>query len=82
MTERSFTQRGFENFATFTDSHGNDVVVRESSEIGEPCVWVFCGHGVGDVAPRPSAHLTKEQARSLAEALMQFVNREEETDGD
>lgn len=78
-TPRVFTPRGFEDFANFVDSHGSNVVVRESSEVGpEPHVWVFCQREAQGRAP----HLTKQQALKLVQALTNFAYRnEEEEDG-
>ena len=78
LTGKGLTQRGFRDFASFKDSHGNPVTVRESSQVGEPCVWVFCHHEQifgchVDTAP----HLNAAQARVLAEALMEFARKEE-----
>ncbi len=78
---RSFTSRGFEDFADFEDSHGHRVVVRESSQVGGLHVWVFC-HKDGETGRVDHApHLDKDQAARLARALMAFVNRCEGDDG-
>jgi hypothetical protein len=69
--KRKFTPGGFEEFAEFTDSYGSQVVVRESSITGEPCVWVFCKRGIGSV----SLHLTAEQAQLLVDGLQKFILR-------
>jgi hypothetical protein len=73
--KRKFTPRGFEDFAEFTDSYGSQVVVRESSIIGEPCIWVFCKRGIGSVDPDPSPHLTVAQAQLLVDGLQKFILR-------
>jgi hypothetical protein len=70
--KRKFTPRGFEDFAEFTDSYGSQVVVRESSIIGEPCVWVFCKNS-GSGSANPSPHLTVEQAQLLVDGLQRFI---------
>ena len=72
--KRKFTPRGFEDFTTLTDSHGNNIVVRESSEVGEPRVWVFChplGVALGDTSP----YLNAAQARALARGLLRFARQ-------
>ena len=71
-TKRKFTPRGFEDFATFVDSHENNIVVRESSEIGDPRVWVFC-HPVGSRLDEDTPYLSVDQARELARGLLKFV---------
>ena len=73
--KRKFTPRGFEDFATLTDSHENNIVVRESSEVGEPRVWIFCHNTLGDGDNTP--YLSVEQAQELARGLMRFVRRSE-----
>lgn len=79
-----FTQRGFENFAKFVDTHCNLIVVRESSQVGEPCVWIF-SRANDDVAGLYTApYLNAAQCRTLAAALMAFADKVEagESDGD
>ena len=74
--KRKFTPRGFEDFATLTDSHENNIVVRESSGVGEPRVWIFCHNSnvpLTDAAP----YLNAAQAQKLARGLMRFVRRSE-----
>ena len=73
-----FTNRGFENFAKFTDTHHNLIVVRESSQIGAPCVWIFSranddAAGLACTAP----HLNAAQCRTLAAALIEFADKAE-----
>jgi hypothetical protein len=72
--KRRFTSRGFEDFAEFTDSYGSQVVVRESSIIGEPCIWVFCKNS-GSGSANPSPHLTVAQAQLLVDGLQKFILR-------
>ena len=67
-----FTDRGFETFIELTDTHGQRVVVRESSADPLEHVWIFCGPP-GTISPSP--HLNAEQARAVAEALMAFVEK-------
>ncbi len=73
---RFFTPRGFENFATITDTHHNLISVRESSQLEEPCVWVFSRANEG-IAGRAltSLHLNVSQARELAAALLAFADK-------
>lgn len=81
------TERGFENFDTLLDTHHNLISVRESSQMGEPCVWVF-SRANEDVAGLAitSPHLNAAQARTLATALLAFAAKvrrsEEETKED
>ena len=82
MMER-FTQRGFENFTKFVDTHHNLVIVRESSQVGEPCVWIFSRAnddiaGLAITAP----HLNAAQCRMLAAALMAFADKVETEESD
>lgn len=59
---RRFTQRGFEEFCRLVDTRGTEVVVRESSQIGEPCVWIFANklpRDPGAMGDGPAPHLPR-----------------------
>ena len=75
--KRTFTPRGFEDFARFKDTHGNTVTVRESSADGGPFVWVFCHHEDAGVHTDNAPHLDKLQALKLAQALTDFAYRKD-----
>jgi hypothetical protein len=79
---RKFTPQGFEDFATLVDSHGSNVVVRESSEAGAMHCWIFCH--VGDEGERMNTtpHLTAAQARVVARGLLAFAKRARKEDGE
>ena len=73
-TKRKFTPRGFEDFATLTDSHENTITVRESSEVGDPRVWVYC-HPVDVRIIGTTPYLSAAQARELARGLLKFARK-------
>lgn len=67
-----YTERGFANFAEFTDSYGAKILVRQSSNASMDAVWVFIDGGeITD--NKGSAHLTVEQAIELRDALTDFI---------
>jgi hypothetical protein len=66
VAERSVTPRGFVIYDQFTDTHGNEVRVQQSSGASEDCVWIFC-------APDLAPHLTTEMAIRVRDALDAFV---------
>lgn len=78
---RDLTPRGFENYGRLTDDHGNEIVVRESSEVGPPRAWVFCNpktepeHPMFTTRIDITPYLNREQARQLARALLLFARR-------
>lgn len=47
---RSTTERGFAIYGKFTDTHGSQVRVQESSSAGNPRVWIFACHEKPDPA--------------------------------
>jgi hypothetical protein len=72
---RSFTPRGFEDFADLIDTHGQQIVVRESSSLA-PRVWIFV-HSK-ELDPHllvNGAHLDPDQALVVAAALVEFASR-------
>jgi hypothetical protein len=86
------TERGFQVYTGFQDTHENTVRVQRSSSCamtrdggatweGGPFVWLFC---VGERPPDPTwnppaPHLNREQARYVRDALTLFL---EETEGE
>src|SRR5699024_5217845 len=60
------TPRGFTGYADLTDRYGASLRVQGSSLATEPCVWIFAETG--------SAHLTVEQARTVRDALTNWLN--------
>lgn len=81
------TDRGFSIYDEFEDSRGNMIRVQQSSACGDEdfnardFCWVFAHNPFGEDAiihlGRPqsiSPHLTKGQARRLANALLAFCD--------
>jgi len=81
-----FTERGFADYATFEDTYGQTVTVRQSSSAEEHRVWVFCdenGHqsypkNPPPDSPAPAPHLNVEQAQRLIRALGVFIGGAED----
>lgn len=87
MSPIGHTERGFADYADFTDTHGTRVRVRQSScallfrgnvrEEG-PFVWVFVADK-REVDPvtgntlTPATHLNREQATLLRDALSEWL---------
>ncbi len=69
--EEPYTGRGFEFYANFRDRYGSRVRVQQSSLATEPCVWIFADDN--DQIPEPSPHLTADMARTVIEALEDFI---------
>lgn len=74
------TNRGFRIYSEFKDSYGSTVTVQESSAAMRSCCWVFVKNHKGEDAlihlgqlQGVSPHLTKPQAKRLANALLKFV---------
>lgn len=68
--------RGFGEYLKMKDSYGAEVKVTESSGASKHCVWIFvkgggivASGGINDGA----AHLDKEQAQKVIEALQAFL---------
>ena len=72
---RVFTERGFEDFIEFRDSYNSKIVIRESSAVGEPHVWIFCKDNPN--IPEPSPYLNVEQAKKVIDGLLAFIDRTE-----
>lgn len=77
------TKRGFGIYSEFKDTYGNTVRVQESSSAMKHCCWVFTSNrngedGIFDQATgkyiSATPHLTKAQARRLANALLKFAD--------
>jgi len=73
------TYRGFDIYCEVKDNRGQEIRVQESSSAEEPAVWIFCNKDGKDAIihlGEPlaySPHLTKSQAREVAEALLKFA---------
>jgi len=65
---RSTTERGFAVYDQFTDTHGSEITVQESSAATCAKVWIFCDGELG-----PAAHLNVEQAKRVRDALDAFI---------
>jgi len=74
----SFTERGFANYADFEDSYGAKVIVRESSADPLDKVWIFVNDGA-ITNNKGSAHLNVEQAKTLRDALDEWIRSQDET---
>lgn len=73
-----FTERGFANFAEFTDSYGAEVIVRQSSNAEMDAVWVFVDGG-GITGNDGAMHLSVDEATQLRDALsdyLEWINRD------
>jgi hypothetical protein len=81
------TDRGFFDFANFTDGYGNEVLVRESSAASGPHLWIYIqGECHLDEPPRPfvgipggiakgsgSTHMNMKQVEILRDALSEYI---------
>lgn len=63
--EQQFTPRGFRIYTQFVDTYGKKVDVLESSLATESRVWIHAEDG--------SAHLNAEQARTVRDALDEWL---------
>lgn len=77
------TARGFAIYTEFKDTYGNTVTVQKSSAACYDRVWVFAKNKDGVDAFEHmgelhgvSPHLSKQQARWLAKALLKFAESE------
>lgn len=68
--DRETTERGFINYNNFKDTYGSEIVLRESSAVGEQKLWIFCKNESWD---NPSPHINAEQAKLLIKGLERFV---------
>lgn len=75
------TDRGFRIYTEFKDRYQQTISVQESSIATEHCCWIFTKYPEGGdskvhmgntVVATP--HLTKKQARMLANALLRFAD--------
>lgn len=58
----------------FIDRYGASCSVQESSYQDEDCVWVGVEtDAMGEMVPNGRMHLTRDQARQLAEVLLHFA---------
>lgn len=58
----------------FVDRYGASCSIQESSYPDEECVWLGVEvDAMGEVTPGGRMHLTREQARQLAEVLLYFA---------
>lgn len=75
------TNRGFNIYTEFTDTYGNEVRVQESSAACARRCWIFSNRDGKDAhihlgEPQAfSPHLSPEQARRLAKALLKFAGK-------
>lgn len=74
------TPRGFAIYSEIKDSRRNTIRVQQSSAAGGPFCWVFVHDAEGRDAYEylgqlhsVSPHLTRAQARRLANALLRFA---------
>lgn len=68
------TQRGFW-YKSYKDSRGCIVRIQRSSSACEDCVWIFTEDPAGVYLDgKPSPHLTRQQARRVANALLMFAD--------
>jgi len=75
-----YTERGFADFGDFKDTKGSTITVRESSAVGEPCVWIFAEADPRMNWDNPSPHLNVGQAKKLIRRLAEFVDFAERPD--
>ncbi len=75
------TQRGFSIYGAYKDSRGNTVRVQQSSACGGPFVWLFVKDAQGREVyehmgqhTAVSPHMTRAQARRVAQALLRFAD--------
>lgn len=58
----------------FTDRYGASCSIQESSYPDEDCVWLGVEvDAMGEMTPNGRMHLTRDQARQLAEVLLHFA---------
>jgi hypothetical protein len=58
----------------FTDRYGASCSIQESSYQDEECIWLGVEvDAMGEVTPNGRMHLTRDQARQLAEVLLHFA---------
>lgn len=77
------TDRGFSIWTRFKDTYGNDVRVQTSSAAFKDRVWIFI-NGIGGQDPDNdgAAHLSPNQARELAGALLSWAEgKDDEGEG-
>jgi hypothetical protein len=67
-----YTERGFADYASFTDLYDTQVTVRESSLATEDAVWIFVDNGRW--SDNPAAHLNREQAKTVIVALQEWLD--------
>lgn len=68
----SATGRGFSQHV-FRDAYGQEVALRESSNI-DPRIWIFPEVHEVDGKPIAGAHLTPEMARDVAARLLAWAD--------
>ena len=71
MSEKKYTDRGFQIFHQGVDRYGMAFDVVESSLANERCVWIHPKPAPGGLG---SIHLTPSKARALAAALLAFAD--------
>lgn len=76
----AYTSRGFADYATFTDTYGAKVVVRQSSAATVDRVWIFVDHPSrsDDGTWKAAAHLSTAQARVVVAALQEWLETAED----
>lgn len=75
MSPVSYTARGFADYASFVDTYGATVTVRQSSAATVDRVWVFIEKKIepGDTPNDGAGHLSKPQAIELVRALQEWI---------
>lgn len=87
MTPIGQTERGFYDFAKFTDTYGNEVTVRESSSAEGAHLWIFVdgevhlqekphphpGIPFGVAKASASTHMNLEQVEVMRDAFTEYL---------
>jgi hypothetical protein len=68
---KTYTDRGFANYAEFDDVYGAKVTVRQSSLATDDCVWIFTKGGTDD--NDGAIHLNVEKTVQLIAALSEWL---------
>lgn len=73
MSPVGYTFRGFADYASFVDTYGATVTVRQSSSAMVDRVWVFIKNDSSRDVNDGAAHLSKQQAIELVRALQEWI---------
>jgi hypothetical protein len=88
------TERGFREPAAIIDTKGQTITLRESSQAGPPCLWIFTKPPKGEPAVHigppwqpvdghphilwPEPHLSVANAKRLRDALTRWIDAVED----